>query len=335
MAHGLNDTREPETNAKSRSAVSLEAVIGYVIVAVFLLLCGRYVFVHREDFSFIATVSLPDVVLAGLLIVLSFLISAYQFGLFLKNFGLSVRPLELTALTMAMCLGNLLTPMRGGTGGLAIYLKRVHGLDFRSFAVIYGGTALLIALINTGLALVCLALLWLSRGFFHPGLSLFVVVLFACCLYLSLFPPPLRWKRSGILGLIFDAAHSWHLLTRDRGLLLRLTISFLLVAFALAGSFYFIYVGLGTPVSGLGVIITSGLGNIANLVGLTPGSLGIFDAVVIEVPQFFGLDPARSITGALVFRALSFFWALLLGIPGLLYVLGLTRRARKRKLNKA
>jgi uncharacterized membrane protein YbhN (UPF0104 family) len=307
----------------------LQAVIGYVIVAVFLLLCGHYVFVHQEDFAFVATVSLQDVILAGLLIVLSFFISAYQFGLFLKNFGLSVGPVELTALTMAMCLGNLLTPMRGGTGGLALYLKRVHGLDFRSFAVIYGGTALLIALINTGLALVSLALLWLSHGFFHPGLSLFVVCLFVLCLYLSMFPPPLKWKRSGTLGLIFDAVHSWHLLTRDRGLLLRLTISFLIVAFALAGSFYFIYSGLGTPLSVQAVVITSGLGNIANLVGLTPGSLGIFDAVVIEVPQFFGLDPARSITGALVFRVLSVFWALLLGIPGLLYVVGLTRRAGK------
>lgn len=327
MAHDLNHTEEPEPGDESRPRSSVQAVAGYAIVAAFLFFCGRYLYVHQEDFTFIATVSVQEVILAGLLIVFSFFISAYQFGLFLKNFGLSIGPFELTALTMAMCLGNLLTPMRGGTGGLAIYLKKVHGLDFRSFAVIYGGTALLIALINTGLALVCLLLLWVSHGFFHPVLSVFVACLFALCLYLSIFLPPVKWKRSGFLGLIFDAVQSWHLLTRDRSLLLRLTISFLIVAFALAGSFYFIYSGLGAPLSVQAVLITSGLGNIANLVGLTPGSLGIFDAVVIEVPRFFGLDPARAITGALVFRALSFFWAFVLGIPGLLYIVGLTRRA--------
>jgi len=42
--------------------------------------------------------------------------------------------------------------------------------------------------------------------------------------------------------------------------------------------------------------------------------------VVIELPQLFGLDPARSIAATLVFRALSFLWAFVLGIPGLVYL---------------
>ena len=80
------------------------------------------------------------------------------------------------------------------------------------------------------------------------------------------------------------------------------------------------------PLSLSAVITTSSMGNLANLVPVTPGSLGIFDVVVIEIPQLFGLDPARSFAGTMVFRVLGFLWAFLLGIPGMVYILKQDRR---------
>jgi uncharacterized protein (TIRG00374 family) len=92
------------------------------------------------------------------------------------------------------------------------------------------------------------------------------------------------------------------------------------MSFALMSAFYLIYGALGMPLSASAVLITSSLGNIANLIPITPGSLGVFDTVMIQVPQIFGLDPARSIAATLVFRVLSFFWAFLFGIPGMIYI---------------
>jgi len=130
----------------------------------------------------------------------------------------------------------------------------------------------------------------------------------------------MKWKKSGILSPVFQAAHSWHVLTRDRRLLASLAVSLLIISFVLTAAFYFIYRALDTPLSLFGVLVTSSLGNVANLIPLTPGSLGIFDAVVIQIPQLFGVDPARAIAATLVFRVLCFFWALLLGIPGMYYL---------------
>jgi uncharacterized membrane protein YbhN (UPF0104 family) len=319
MTPGIRNDQEKERRSRG------EAVVGYGIPGIFIVLCAYYAYEHHQDFAFVASVSVTDTAWAGFLILAAFIISVYQFGLFLKNAGLSLELVELTALTMAMCLGNLLIPMRGGTGALALYLKKTHGLDFTSFAVIYGGTGLLMALINTGLAAFGLILLALINGSLYPALSLLVGAMFIICLYLSLFPPPTRRRGAGLSRFIFEAVRSWHLLTRDRLLLLRLAISFLLTALALAGSFYFIYKALGLPLSAFGVLITSSLGNMANLIAITPGSLGIFDAVVIQIPQEFGLDPARAIAGAVLFRVLSFFWAVLFGVPGLMYVLRLSR----------
>jgi uncharacterized protein (TIRG00374 family) len=93
-----------------------------------------------------------------------------------------------------------------------------------------------------------------------------------------------------------------------------------LTSLCLTGSFYYIYRSIGQPLSPCAVMITSSLGSIANLVPLTPGSLGIFDAVTIQIPQSFGLDPSHAIAGTLVFRVLTFVGACILGIPGMIYV---------------
>lgn len=304
------------------------SVTAGVIVGAFFAACGYYVVAHWSDFAFVAEISFPEVAAAALLILGSFLINAFQLNLFLKKFGLALGFLELISLTMGMLLGNLILPMRGGTGGMALYLKRAHGLDFQAFAAIYGGTALLTGLINAGLAAASLVVLIWFHGFAHPALTLVAVGLFAVCLYFCLFPPPVRWKDRGIVAPLFQAAHSWHLLSRDRRLLLLSAGSLFIISLILTVAFYFIYLALGMPMSLYGVLVTSSLGNIANLVPLTPGSLGIFDAVVIQVPQMFGMDPARSIAGALVFRVLCFFWSLLLGAPGLLYLANLKRKVK-------
>lgn len=318
--------RHGSAAASSSKASIGRSIAGYVVVGLFLGLCGYYIHTHRGDFLFVAGASYAELFLAGLCVVLAFGVSAHQLGLFLKNFGILLKPGELLALTMAMCLGNMVTPMRGGTGGLAVYLKRCHSLDFHAFAIIYGGTGLLIALINSGLAAAGLAVLWAYYGFVHLPLSVAVGGLFGLCLYLSVFPPPIRWEGSGFLGVVFRTAHSWHVLTRDRRLLMTLTVSFLVVSFLLAASFYLIYASLGIEVSVSAIIITSSLGNIGNLVSLTPGSLGIFDAIVIEVPRVLGMDTPRAVAAALVFRVLSFGCAFVLGLPGLFYLFRLGRK---------
>lgn len=305
------------------------SVIGYVIVVAFVVLCGHYVFVHWSDFAFVAKVSFPEMAGATLFILIGYTINALQLRLFLSHFGLVVGFTEAMALTAGMLLGNLVMPMRAGTGGLALYLKRVHGLDFQAFAAIYGGTALLVALINTGLAAGGLILLGWLHGFMHGALTGFVSCLFAACLYLSIFPPPIRWNRPGLLGMVFEAVNSWHALTRNRPLLICQILVTLAMALAVMGAFYLIYSSLGMPLPLSAVLITSSMGNIASIIPITPGSLGIFDAVVIQIPQIFGLDPARAIAATLLFRVLSFAWALGLGIPGILYVLRTSREERE------
>ena len=58
---------------------------------------------------------------------------------------------------------------------------------------IYAGTALLVALINAALSLLGLALLAWIHGYTNPTLTTIAVGLFVVCLYVCVFPPPVRW----------------------------------------------------------------------------------------------------------------------------------------------
>lgn len=311
-----DSTQGPHTSARK----TIWSVLSTAFVIIFLAGCLFYAWSHRQDFSFLEAASLHDVFVAGGLVLLSYLINSYQLGLFLARLGLALGTLELLALTMSMMLGNLVIPMRGGSGGLAVYLKAVHNFDFASFGVIYGGTALLMGLINAGLAFIALVYLSCVHDFREPLLLIFSAALFAGIAYLVFWPPPIPWRRKGILEVLFRISNAWRLISMDKPLMRALILSTAGIVLSLFWAFWFIYRATDSHISFLGIVVTTSLGNIANLVPFTPGSLGIFDAAVIQVPLLFRLDLARSMAATFIFRALCFGWALLFGLPAALYM---------------
>lgn len=257
---------------------------------------------------------------ATLCILCSFMASCYQLDLFLKRFNLKLGRLELIAITHAMMLGNLVIPMRGGSGGLAIYLKKVHKLDFTAFALIYGGTALLVALINSAFALIALASLWVCSGYFQSILFSFALGLFVTCLYVTIWPPTIQLEANSLVGKVVGLVNSWRAIASDKRLLVTLTVSITIMSLSLIGGLFFIYSAIGHPLTFEATVVTSSVGAIVSLLPLTPGSIGVFDVTIIEIQRIFGLTTAQSIAAAMIFRTLTFLLALVIGAPGFLYM---------------
>lgn len=282
--------------------------------------CVWYVVSHAEDFYFIVKVSRLELILAAFFVLAGFSATCYQLDLFLRRFNLKLGKIELVAVTHAMMLGNFVIPMRGGSGALAVYLKKVHNLNFTAFAVIYGGTALLVALINSFLALVALLSLFLMTGYFSLALCVIVTSLFTCSLVLTFFPPKAGPGAGWLRVRIVQMVDSWRAISSDRRLLATLTLSLSVLSLTLVMSLFFIYRSLGYPLSLEATIVTSSIGSIVNLVPLTPGSIGVFDVAMIEIQRIFGLTIAQSIAATIIFRTLTFSLTLIIGLPGLVYM---------------
>ncbi len=286
----------------------------------FLAACVWYVVSHTQDFYFVLTVSRPELMLAALFALAGFSATCYQLDLFLRRFNLKLGKMELVAITHAMMLGNFVIPMRGGSGGLAVYLKKVHKLDYTSFAVIYGGTALLVALINSLLALLALISLWFMTGYFNLVLSTIAISLFTSCLVLTFFPPKAGSGAGWLRVRLVQIVDSWRTISSDRSLLANLTLSLTVLSLTLVLSLFFIYRSLGYPLTLEATIVTSSIGSIVSLVPLTPGSIGVFDIAIIEIQRIFGLTIAQSIAATIIFRTLTFSLTVLIGLPGLIYM---------------
>ena len=295
--------------------------LAYSVFALgFLVACIWYVLSHAEDFQFILTVSRKELIFAAFFALSGFSATCYQLGLFLRRFNLKLGKIELVAITHAMMLGNFVIPMRGGSGGLALYLKKVHGLDFTAFAVIYGGTALLMALINSFLALMALVSLWLMTGYSNVVLAIIVTGLFGCCLVLTFFPPKAGEGAGWFRVRVVQIVNSWQAISSDRRLLAALTISLSVLSLSLVLCLFFIYRSLGYTLTLEATIVTSSIGSVVNLIPLTPGSIGVFDLAMIEIQRIFGLTIAQSIAATIIYRTLTFLLTVLIGLPGLMYM---------------
>lgn len=295
--------------------------IAYGIIAVGVIVFAEHIYSNAAEYDFLKQINTRDMFIAGTLVIVGYLLNSYQLWLFLGHFGVSLSFTEVTALAVTMILGNLTLPMRGGSGALAVYLKTVHKLDFQSFAVIYGGTAILITLINSGPALVALIYLYFTEDFFNGALFTIVTVMLITCIYLSVFPPPFKNRNNRIIGFIVNVANSWRLLTKNRKLLTKLAVSLILTTIVLTFTFHYIYRSIGANAPFSGVLLVSSLGTIANLVPFTPGSFGFVEAVTIQVPQLFGIDFVKSMSSAAIFRILNVILSISLGIPSAIYLL--------------
>lgn len=299
----------------------IKPILSTIFVLAFLFFCAHYIVSHWEEFSFLRAVSVPHLIVAAGLVIFSYLLTGYQLGLFFGKFGLRVGSMELVALTAAMLLGNLILPMRGGTAGLAVYLRTVHRLNFESFALIYGGTAVLVGLINSIAAASALGYLAVTHRAYYPTLTLLTGGTLFGSLYLIVAPLPGSSRKHGILGILARVSQGWQSITLDHELMKALTASTILIWMTLFAAFYFIYESMGSPISLSAIVMTASIGNIANLVPITPGSLGVFDAATIQIPALFGIGVAQSLAATILLRSLCFGWAFLLGIPGSLYLM--------------
>jgi len=307
-------------NTISKVSKRRQWLIGLSVVFLFFVFISYYVSLHWEEFCSLSKFSYRETAIAGFFLFLGFLLNCYQMNLFLKKFGVGLGLFELIFVTHGMMLGNLVIPMRGGSGGLAVYLKKAHRLNYHKFGVIYGGTAILVGLVNAIIGLGALGFLAINLGIFEPTLTVVSLVLLIVCIYLTLFPPRLKKRDSSkVLNFLGRLNESWISLSRDGALLTKVAVSLVFITLLQTLALYFIYIAINRPLSFSATLITSSLGAIANLVPITPGSLGIFDAVTIQTPRLFGLDTSATIMATILIRILSFLICFVVGTPGLYY----------------
>jgi uncharacterized membrane protein YbhN (UPF0104 family) len=290
--------------------------------AVALIIIGgaaAYLWAHRDEFT--AVLDIPHgralAIAAG--VVVSLLASSVQNYVMLRAENVQIGFLENFMLSLAGNLGNYL-PMRAGTLVRLRYLKSKHGLRYARFGSIFGIRTVLI-LLATGVLGTAGTL-----GLWHSGrpLSLQLLTIFGTLVcvagYFTLRPPSRRLSGSGrIAKAANDFAEGFETIHSRPGVSLQVS-AFLLVQFlALGWRFLLTFEAIGLEPSPYLLLLLSPLATLVSFVAITPGALGLREAVMGYAALVTGIGFDSGFFAGAVDRAVMLVILCALGAPSLVF----------------
>lgn len=230
-----------------------------------------------------------------------------------RRLGAELRFVDWYGLGMVSNLIALVVPARGDYLLSAAYLKRRYGLAISHFAsMVYGNAVVMAGILGVEGCLVLLAMGVVHGRWSGPVLAFMgaLVLAAAAAAMLSTRLVPGR----GWLGRrLRTAIAGWQWIRDDRPLLLSVTALMAASTVIFAAWMYLGYRALGFEVRLLPVVFAGLVSQASFFVNLTPGNLGVREALVAFASEVMGLGFAEGAAVTLLQRALSSLIFLLLG----------------------
>jgi uncharacterized protein (TIRG00374 family) len=205
-------------------------------------------------------------------------------------------------------VGNYFLPARGGAVIRSVYLKKNYNFPYSHFISTLYGYYILVFLINSFLALIALGANHFLNGIVSIPLYIFFGALFILMLILSLVKFPTKTKEienrviRKIALFIKNIFNGWNMIANNKKLLFYLLLLSLgnYVFSLLLFWAEFQIVGLETNI--LNLIMYTCLSGVSLLISITPGSLGIREAVFLISSKSIGLGQEEILQLAVVDR---------------------------------
>lgn len=281
--------------------MSLRNRINILITSLIILALG-YIFYHFDLWEQIIEMSPIYFFIISFLIILS----VYVNGIFLKivagSFNIDLK--EHFLISLSSSFFNLIIPFKGGLAIRAAYMKKKYGYAYANFAASIFGNYVVLFLVASVLAIILLLLIYFEYRIFNFWfLALFCVILTGTLL-LVFCHIELNAKNVW-LQRINKVMIGWKLIAGNKRVIFKLSINTLIsfVIQALIVQFAFIGLGLEMPfIKALFITVMSLLGV---FLSITPGSLGLTEALYVISGTGLGIDPSISLLVSIVLRGVN------------------------------
>jgi uncharacterized protein (TIRG00374 family) len=295
-------------------------LIGKGLTAIVIGLFVYYFFNNIDSFR-----DLQKVALWPLIGIFAFkmlgILNAGQYlkaNLLIFNKNISLR--ESFYVSLLSAIGNYFGPYLGGAGIRAVYLKKKFQLSYADFISTVSGIYLINFRIYSVAGVIALVLIHIFTGEYSLLFYLIFGVWAAIALFLSKLKIPglgkrkLNWRgkiTSFVLGKAKQIVNGWRQLRNNEEIYWKLhRISFInfLISFCVI-SLQFIAIGVevSVPATVLYVAIT----NLSLYLSITPGAIGIREALFIFCGALLGLTTPQILQLAIVSRGMTFITMLI------------------------
>lgn len=297
-------------------------LIGYFITIAVVGLFVYY-FIHNiDDFKILLNINLAMVLLLAITTLLMLVNSGIFMKLSLSVFDKKINLNESVKISLIASAGNFFGPAGSGLGIRALYLKKKHGLSYSDYISIVICNYMIVFLTNSLAGIISLLLLSNKNNDQGFGvLLLFFIILFVISVMTFFIKLKvrnydfIRYKiiRCAIVYLV-RISNGWRLLMKHKEIMLKLV---LLVIFNLLLTMFGTFVvmqSVGIKLSLEGILLFSVIGSLSLFINITPGNLGVKEAVYILFSSLIGLSVPQILSTALIDRSVLFIMLLLLWV---------------------
>jgi uncharacterized protein (TIRG00374 family) len=293
-----------------------------ISLAVIILIIGLFALFLKDrwdSFHVLKRLSFGDVSLLAFLAVLFKLALGFNFKILVSFFNIHLRTFEWFGLTCIAAMTNYLLPGKAGTAAQAVYLKKKFNFRYTNFLSsvtgFYSAAFLVNAVIGTLLSLRLLSE-GLPAGKF--GFLFFLCVsLVTVFLIFAIFNFPRLSAKAGLLRDFFEGFRNFHDKPAEAtGLVLSQVIVVAAIGLRLLAAFRV----LGVEIDLVSSIIVALITSFSIFINLTPGALGIKEALLTFSATLLGVSPSEAVMVAMLDRVVDVIVSFAFGYAFALYL---------------
>jgi glycosyltransferase 2 family protein len=246
------------------------------------------------------------------LIVILF-IFLYSNGIMLKflmkPFQIKLKNNEAFGLAIITNFYNLITPFRGGAAARAIYLKKKHDFPYVNFLATLSAIYILIFLVSSLIGIFSMLTLIEKSYPILLALSIFTIFL----LSIIIFSPKIKENNNKWSNRFIKVINGWHLIKNNKKIITITIIISLIQVFLIALNNLLAYNIFGIEITLAKALFIAAISNLSIIIAITPGNLGIGDAINVFTANIIGIPLTEAIAATILLRAVNLIIIFILG----------------------
>ena len=280
-------------------------VLSLALLLFCLVWIGLYISRNPSEFSSIRDLSTGTVAFLAAVLLIDTIILGLFNKVLMDHLEVPLKFKEWYGLSIVSNLWNYILPFRGGAGIRAIYLKKVHQFSISDFFGTMLALYFISFLVNSFIGLVCVFTIYFKYAVLHFPISLFFGVVFVITGGSVLLSPKIPNTKNWLLEKIFSVLKSWDNIRKERRLIERLILVVVVHAVLELLTVYIGFAAYHIELSLVKCLFISTIFSFSVLIKITPGSLGITEALMIIGANTFGISPGQSLLVAGLIRIVN------------------------------
>lgn len=296
---------------------TIKKVVSWILTIVVLALMGWYLWKNRGIFDHLKTIRTLDVIVIALLQPVNILIGAVINKLIIDRID---QKIPLVDAIMLQFTNNFLNRFisEGGAVYRGAYLKTQYAFPLSKFLASLGGVYIISLMTNAAFGLLFSLIMFIQFQIYNIILILIFAIILLAAVFMIVINPAFKSEK-WLFRKLNQVVLGWNNIKSNRPLVLKI---FFLTCLALVNASIIVsivYRALGWEIQFFNALFYSTISAMVNVVNITPGGLGINEAILMFSSDVIGLSSEIILLGSLLLRAISMFTTLSIG--GLSYLI--------------